>query len=306
MRLLDQVAQARLALDIEDATGRYQMPAVGALADALTACPTRFIADPNVAAYCGALLATDRAMLTGQNDFLRVPASSFWLEWPCGPLEEGPSGSRTGLLVQAGEDGRTGRVTTIWEQPQGEPAAGQMTVTFDLNQDVLHRDAPAGACALRPGSHPLAPHLLFELRPEWRRHFTSCSDEDAFCAAGSIAESILPGIEFLLVFSALLAERACLRRDEIDLTRLNRQRLRTGKALLLNHAEVRLDLSAEVRGQAHELSSSRESARLHSVRGHMVQRAGHTFWRRSHFRGDPSRTGWLRTVHVLRKLGRDR
>jgi hypothetical protein len=155
---------------------------------------------------------------------------------------------------------------------------------------------------LRGGSHPLAPHLVFELMPEWQRHLMSCPEQDVLCAASEMAESILPGIEFLFAFSALLVERTCLRSHEVNLTRLNRQRLRKGKTPLLDHAEVRLDLWANSGGRARELAGIRESSRLHVVRGHMVRRGECMFWRRSHFRGDASRSGGSRTVNVFRRL----
>jgi hypothetical protein len=302
LKLLDQVVQAKLPLDIEDASGRYQLPGAGELADSVKSCPTRFVADANVVAYCGSLLTTDRGMLEGRNEFLRLPAEALWLEWPSEVSEDPTSGSRTGVLVSAGRAGRSGQMITIWEQADGEPVAGQMTASFDLDDDLYYQSASNGACALRPGSHPLAPHLIFEVRPEWERHFNQSPNEEVVEAASRIIATIMRGVEFLFVFSALLAERACLRNDEVDLSRLNRQRIRKGKIPLLNHVEVRLDLALEPSRGSSGLGGDREPARLHSVRGHMVTRAGRTFWRRSHLRGDPSRAGWVRTVYITRGL----
>jgi hypothetical protein len=303
LKLLDQVAQARSVLDIEDDTGRYLLPGAGAVLGALASCPTRFVADANVASYCRRLLETDRGMLVGRNEFLRLPTSRLWLEWPCEPSDDAIAGSRTGVFVAAGEDGRSGRLTTVWEQKVGEPVVAQMIASFDLDDDAMCQKARSGTWALRPGSHPLASHLAFELSPEWERHFSCLSDEAARRAASEIVANLLPGLEFVFAFCALLAERTCLSRHEIDLSRLNRQRQRKGNPALLNHMEVRLDISPGEGARSREAGGEREPARLHAVRGHMVHRSGHIFWRRSHLRGDASRSGWTRTVHVTRSTG---
>ena len=298
MKLLDQVAQAKLALDIEDDTGRYELPGVGELASAVTACPTRFIAEPNVARYCASLLATEHGMLAACNEYLRVPACQFWLEWPCVSAGDTMPGLRTGVLVQADDGGRRGRLAVIWEQPLGEPLAAQMIVSFDLDHD-LYRKAENECFALCAGSHPLAAHLLFAFKPDWQRHLGSLSEGDILAAAGQIVSTMLADIEFLLVFSALLAERTCLRQNHVDMSRLNCRRSDKGKPPLLDHAEVRLDLVQDDGGHPRD-AGDRKPARLHTVRGHMVHRSGHAFWRRSHLRGDPSRPGWVRTVRVTR------
>lgn len=303
MKLLDQVVQAASAIDIEDGTGRYLLPGAGQFSTTIDACQTRFIVDANVESYCRSLLRTERGMLIPRNEFLRLPTSAFWLEWPCEPSADAMSGSRSGVLVEACDRGRSGRLTTFWEQKTGEPVVAQMIAGFDLDDEAMAADAPGGTWALRPGSHPLAANLTFAVAPGWQRHMDSLPPAAARSAAGQIIANVLPGLEFAFAFSALLAERTCLNKRDVDLTRLNRQRRRKGKPPLLDHIEVRLELSTGQSAQAWETSGDREPARLHTVRGHMVNRLGRTFWRRSHLRGEPSRSGWTRTVHVTRKTG---
>lgn len=300
MRLLDQVAQSKLAIDIEDSVGLRRVSGAGEFAEALLACPTRLVVDDDLAEYCRTLATTDRGMLAGENDFLRVPASPLWLEWPCRPTHDAMSGRRTGLLVTSTPDGRSGSVTTFWEQSAGDPVVAQMMVEFALDEPTMIRRAIGGAHALRAGSHPLSPHLYFTIRPEWDRHFAACSAEDLRMACSQIVANILPGAEMLFIVSALLSERVNLRRENVDLHRLNRHRLRRGKAPLLDHVEVRLDLAAPALGISDGRGHGREPARLHSVRGHMVDRAGRTFWRRSHLRGDAARSARTRTVIMTR------
>lgn len=298
MKLLDQVAQAGTAITIEDDTGRHLVPGAGCFAGAIAACRTRFIADPNVAAFCRSLLKSDRGMFAACNDFLRLPQSPLWIEWPCEPIADTLSGTRSGVLVEADEDGRSGRLTTFWEQKMGVPVVAQMIATFDLDNEGMAADAPIGTWVVRPGSHPLASHLVFAPTPGWERHLVGLPTAVALSVAGRIISDILPGLEFVFAFSALLAERTCLGQQPVDLARLNRQRQRKGNPPLLDHCEVWLDIAPDDGAQRTEASREREPARLHAVRGHMVHRSGHSFWRRSHLRGDPSRAGWTRTVQV--------
>ena len=303
VKLLDQVVQARLPMEVEDPTGRYCLPGAGEHAASLARCATRYVAEETVARYCASLVQTDAGMLVGDNDFLRVPAPELWLEWQALPLQDEMSGARTGLLIEADASGRRGAVTTFWEQREGEPVVAQMTVQFDLDDAALHETAPTGAFMVRADEHPLALHLMFFLRPEWCRYFDRQQSDAVLTAAAAIAANILPGLEMLFTFSALLAERTCLTERAIDLSRLNRQRARRGGPALLDHVEVRLDLAMESSRAVAGKGIGREAARLHAVRGHLVHRGDRTFWRRSHLRGDATRTGFTRTVHVTRKAG---
>jgi len=298
VKLLDQVAQARFPVEVEDETGRYRFRGAGDDAARLAACPVRFVADEAVATYCLALLDTDRGMLSPKNEFLRVPSATFWLEWTTKAVAGAAWGGRTGLLVDAKDTGRAGTVATYWEQQDNEPVAAQMVISFDLDDRRLYLQATDDTYALQPGSHPLWPHLLFRFRPDWRDYFDRQGQAALLEAAAGIAAGILPGLEMLLTFSALLAERTCLSQREVDCSRLNHQRRRNGRLELLDHVEVRLDLAPHPAGGRIVALGERQAARLHCVRGHMVHRAGHTFWRRSHLRGDPSQPARPRNVSV--------
>jgi hypothetical protein len=68
---------------------------------------------------------------------------------------------------------------------------------------------------------------------------------------------------------------------------------------LLDHIEVSLDLRPRnVERRSGNGISERAPPRLHYVRGHLVQRAGKSFWRSPHLRGDDTRSILSRTVHV--------
>jgi hypothetical protein len=300
MRLVDQVAQARMPLVIQNGAGLHHFPAARDYVDAVIACPLRYVVDARAAQRCFDLLATDRGMLAAENAFLRVPATSFWLEWPCSPAAG--AGSLTGLLVHADESGRSGRVHTFWEQAEGEPVPAQAVTEFDLDHDRSARAAAGEAFAIAPDLHPLAPHILFHIGPAWTAHLRQAAAPGSRAAAvRDIAGNIMAGIEFMFAFTTLLSERSFLRRDTVDLSRLNRQRSKRGKPALLDHVEVRIDLAAEAAAMRDSSSPGRESSRLHHVRGHMVHRGGKTFWRRSHIRGDWTKPVLTRTAHVTHR-----
>lgn len=295
MRLVDQVAQARLPLTIDEGGGARTFPAARDHADAIAACPVRYVVDTRAARRCFDLLHTDRGMLAAENDFLRVPAPSFWLEWP-GPQSPG-AGALTGLLVHADDGGRSGQIHTFWEQAGDEPVPAQAVTEFDLEHDCFRR-ASGEAFAIAPGLHPLAPHLLFHIHEDWAAHLQRADPASSAAAVRAISGNIMAGVEFMFAFSALLSERSFLRRTAVDLSRLNRQRSKRGKPALLDHVEVRLDLTAGADAVPAPSRGSRETSRLHYVRGHMVRRKGRTFWRRSHLRGNPATPIVTRTVQV--------
>lgn len=296
MRLLDQIAQARMPLEIVDDEGVLGFAAARDHAAALSASPIRFVMDEQAAGRCHALLETDKGMLAADNGFMRVPAPSFWLEWPCPPSPG--AGARTGLLVVADEGGRAGSISMFWEQEVGEPVPAQATVEFDLDGECASRASRGEGFALAPGLHPLSPNLLFRIDDAWLSYLRRSAGGSALASIRSIAASMMPGIEFLFVFSALLSERSDFDQREVSHEPLNRQRARRGKPALLDHVEVRLDLAARARRVERHSIGARETARLHHVRGHLVRRDGALFWRRSHLRGDATAPVRSRTVAV--------
>ena len=72
--------------------------------------------------------------------------------------------------------------------------------------------------------------------------------------------------------------------------KLNRARLRSGKAPLLDHTTIRIKLSRAMAGRAGSSENTqREAARFHVVRGHPKIRKSGVYWWSDHGRGNPSR-----------------
>ena len=113
-------------------------------------------------------------------------------------------------------------------------------------------------------------------------------------AAGTIAMDI----PMLLAFLLLLATRSGLPQRVQTFERLNRRRLRSGRAPLLEHIEVYAPVLPEYRDcWRGEPQGPRMSPRLHHVRGHLVRRGSQIFWRVPHLRGT-ARSGSVRTRTV--------
>lgn len=70
--------------------------------------------------------------------------------------------------------------------------------------------------------------------------------------------------------------------------KLNKQRMKGGKAPLLDHTTIRIKLSRALQDRAGG-DGQRESTRLHAVRGHFKIRASGIYWWSDHIRGDVAR-----------------
>lgn len=292
MRLLDQVVQAVEPVEIDDMTGRHRLPGCVERADALHACPLRWVLQPNVAQRCRDLLRTDRAMLVGENMLLRAPAPHFWIEW----MDWGAG--RTGLLVEASDDGRRGSVEVFWEQSGREPDYAQARLAFDFDATICQQaNAAVGRFAIEADQHPLSAHLLIDILPEWVPHLSAAGVLAGRQALRHIAASVVASAEMLFAFSAIMLDRPEIDNKPADLGRLNRNRVARGKPALLDHLEVTFNLDGHA-ASGQRGGSERSGSRLHYVRGHMVRREGKAFWRRSHLRGDPGRPVRSRTVTV--------
>ncbi len=81
---------------------------------------------------------------------------------------------------------------------------------------------------------------------------------------------------------------------------INRKRRAHGRPTLLDHIEVRASLDSIQQSEpGGSEPTGRQSPRLHHVRGHLVRRDNHIFWRVPHLRGSAAR-GMVRsrTIHL--------
>lgn len=290
MRLLDQIAQAPPSFLIDDSSGTHVMPGAGVDATRLAAVPLRYVLDREATRYLERMILSDSAMFVADNLSLRVPAEEFWLEW----IEERHGlGRRVGVLVQADEAGRSGRMRSFWEDPKYGVQRSQGTLLFNFDDRI---SASTLASAKPPDFlRSLAENVAAQLDPEWRAHFLL--QKAGVAAIPSALATLWADFAATLLFSAVLASRY-VETSDTDFGRLNVSRARAGKPPLLDHLEVRLSLSQAPAGSREPGRYERRPSRLHLVRGHMVHRGDLRFWRCSHLRGDIAVGSVTRTVRV--------
>lgn len=303
MRLLDQVVRSPKEVTARDPTGRpHRLTAGGAKAGVIESCGLRYILDRNASQQCFELVTVDTGLLLPDSNLLRLPAEIFWLEWYLEP--DGASGvaPRRAVLVEAAPDGRSGTITSFFEDQLGRADLIVLSTEFDL--DHLLEPARHLGTSFRarhdtyPHLNPLFQHALFELDPGWAAYLRATKGAGFRQNLETLVDAAWGNLPFVLAFSAMLNSNGVLERRTSDLATLNKARTKIGKPPLLDHVEVRLRLGQPEIGAYGIMNGHRTAPRLHHVRGHLVHRAGKTFWRTSHLRGDAERPIAKKTVSV--------
>lgn len=184
------------------------------------------------------------------------------------------------------------------------PDLNILSAEFDLDAPMAKAANGRNAFAVRNAALPqldqLLSHVVARLDPTWEEFLVRCE-------RGSFAQHMQHCMENtwyllpqILAFVAVLESRSPLTFSSSDLSRLNKARRRRGKHPLLDHAEVGLDLARRniPSGEHGANAKTRQTPRLHHVRGHVVHRGDTTFWRAPHLRGDIALGVVRRTVTV--------
>jgi hypothetical protein len=309
MRLLDEVAQSRQPVTVDlPGRGTYHLPGAAASARALAECPLRYVLADEVYVQCMHIVTQWPELLDPRDPLLRLPADRIWLEWtePPSPIVIGEKPQRCGILVTSDEGGRSGRIESFWHHPEYGAERAQLCVEFDLDRPIgPGRDdeavfAVASENVLVPA---LRGHAVLRVYDEWLTYLRATrrgGNLDAL--VDSCTQQVRSDLPTILAFCRLLRARATgeasVRRDA-----LNRARARSRKAPLLDHVEVCMRIGDQ--GHAAVASSGhgkRATARLHLVRGHLVNRRGSLFWRSAHMRGEPARLP-IRSRTVMVSMG---
>lgn len=304
MRLIDKVVNAPAEIELVDGSGRaHRVTGVGVKSDAIRNCPLRYILDSNASAEIERLvLSESNGLFDPDSPLLRLPSETFWLEW------FGSKGSyrKAGALVET-DDGRSGTLTGFFETQEGRADKVGVCVRFDLRG--LGGSASPQALRMRHDSYshlnPLLACSTALIDEEWDRFFRTRPPHEYSQNLKDIGDHIWHLLPVTCAFAAMLNSPDVLVETPSSLERLNVARTRRGREPLLDHIEVsirlgetRQDLSAG--GGGHHKSSPR----LHHVRGHFVHRAGKTFWRSAHLRGDAERPIIQKTINVRGSLAR--
>jgi hypothetical protein len=169
---------------------------------------------------------------------------------------------------------------------------GEAPVTFDEQNhpSICVSENPLGRAGI------LQRCFRFRYERSWQNYYDAAQLTSAQAAALShhALGTIAIDIPVILAFFLLLATRPGLPCRSLALERLNKARLKSGKARLLDQIEVFAPLLPEYRPCVGGLSKDRRRAsRLHHVRGHLVRRGSKIFWRVPHLRGS-ARAGVIR------------
>lgn len=291
MRLLDSVIQAAGPVIVDlPGSGRYLLPGASARAGALAECPERYVLGEDVRATCSEIIRRWPALLDPADPHLRIGSGRLWIEWsqPDAAVVAAPTPQACGLLATVDASGRSGRIESFWLDPQHGVDRGQGQIEFDLDQPLARRVDNRRTFAL-PAAGPLAalaPHALLRVDPGWLDYFQAPANAQMplRTAVAHCMRMVWRDLPMLLAFSRLLAARPDFRHNAVSRERLNAARARQGRPALLDHVELSLQIGAPAVDAA-RIGGGRRDARLHLVRGHVVNRGGRLFWRSAHLRG---------------------
>jgi hypothetical protein len=313
MKLADQVAQFRTPFLIQDAASKavIHLNNAAECATQIARAPIRYVLSDDLTRLCTALAYSKGARTLACADLVRVPAEAVWIEWCSEPWEQElkrygfqppavPStrGARRGVLLRASRDGRRGMLRTFWTgDAPGDVLASSIEAYFDF--DTPEGEDPEPLPGEPPSTRRVTAdaeaaddvlHRCFRFRYErtWDRYYENGAlDGDQREALWRHAlGTIVIDIPVVMGFFLLLGTRSGLPQRPQTFERLNRSRLKAGKAALLEHIDVTAPiLPGYARWGADETAGVRKSPRLHHVRGHLVRRGSQLFWRVPHLRG---------------------
>jgi hypothetical protein len=274
---------------------------------------------------CTALAYSKGARTLACADLLHVPAERVWIEWCETPWinelkrygfrpssDHAQVRGRRGAFIQSSPQGRRGLIKTFWANGDSEfdVLASSMEAYFDFDtEDGEDPAAPDGQNQLTisvfdraAGSADILRRCFrFRYERSWQDYYqqANLSPAQHQLIARHALGTIAIDIPVILAFLLLLATRPGLPRRPLMLERLNQARLKLGKAPLLDHIEVSCPLLPEYQPSSGEsvLGRLRRGPRLHHVRGHLVRRGSHLYWRVPHLRGN-ARSGIVRTRTV--------
>ncbi len=299
MRLIDIVANAPAAVELTDGAGqRHVVPGIGAKIADIRSCDLRYILDKNASDECMKLVTSpSNGLFQPDSPLLRMPEQAFWVEWFGTESQK----TKVGLLVESSPDGRSGILTGYFQDEYGH--ADKIGACLEFNLDSPCWPASAAEIRMRHAEYPHLNDLLscatLHIESEWERFFRSRSSDDFARTMNDLAANSWYFLPTACAFAAMINSPELLIATSSDLARLNAARRRRGSPPLLDHIEISIRLGqVPVANDRSGVHSGKSPPRLHHVRGHFVRRAGKTFWRSAHLRGDGEGPVLRKTVRV--------
>jgi hypothetical protein len=314
MKLLDRIAHGGAPLIVRQDSGvLWRLTSACDFAPQLRSCPLRYLLSDELTRMCTALAYSEGDQLADCLDLLHVPCNRLWIEWSHEPLRDellrarpecrGPTFGgqvlRTGALIEAGADGRSGLMRTFWTNSSrpDDPLAAPLQTHFDFD----HPQPPSNrAAALLDGEfigisdgydHGLDDVLRcvrYRFDDCWLRYYSqqAQSEHSRELVVRLSLATVVHALPVLLALFLLQAARGGLPQKPCDLTRLNLKRRRSAKPELLSHVELGAPVfSDSALADAGNGDAARLAPRRHHVRGHLVRRQDVVYWRAPHWRG---------------------
>jgi hypothetical protein len=328
MRLLDLIAQYRKPFLIAPRAQDAQLVVMNGpsdFADTIARCPLRFVIADNLTRASAELAFADGDRLAGCLDLLGIPAPLMWVEWSdaihqqvicqCEIVAERDSnsvGRQVGVLLQADPGGRSAMARTFWNVPSADSEVLMSPLKTYISLDERfepHVDAEkmllgedASVHCADPGVADLLERVRFRFDEKWSRYYreNAVDAESRERVVRKSLAAVAHDIPLLLAFFLLLNAKGATRPVPVQRHQLNRKRSGKNRPPLLDHVEVHATLPAQSSGSNDQDaggSISRRPPRLHQVRGHLVRRDNHVFWRTPHLRGS-ARQGIVRSRTV--------
>jgi hypothetical protein len=325
MRLADRIAQCRTPFVVENTKDGSitHLSNAAAFSKDIESCATRYVLSDELTRLCTALAYSKGANTLSCADLLHVPAERVWVEWAEAPWRnelarygfrspvDSTWSGRRGVFIQSTPQGRQGLMRTFWASGESEleVLSSSMEAYFDF--DPQEGTDPATSDRQKRPSICVSDNAVgnadilrrcfrFWFERSWQDYYdrAELTAVQAEALSHHALGTIAIDIPVVLAFFLLLTTRPSLPRRPLMLERLNRARSKSGKARLLDQIEVFSPLVPEYRPSNGIVSgSSRRALRLHHVRGHLVRRGGHIFWRVPHMRGS-ARSGVIHTRTV--------
>ena len=319
MRLQDLFSAAQ-PYQVQTDDGRiHTLRSAVELAKDVATAPLRYVLDDASVRMISECAYDQNSMLGSAVDLFRVPADRLWIEWSDEAsvqylIKHGHSlvtdhqraPRKVGVLIDSDESGRSGQVRMTWLGESGEVEVSPLVTEFDFDHPIsLSQAQPESTVRYVhiQGLEALDPFfacLRFRMEPCWEQYYRTYSPSDnAFENTVNRAVTYVSGdFPFAAAFLLMLSTRTAFEERETGFRKLNNKRAKRGKSPLLDHVEIRLNLTPSERSGGFG-GGSKSTPRLHHVSGHLVRRGETLFWRRSHLRGSPSQGAVLsKTVAV--------
>jgi hypothetical protein len=326
--LLDHIAQCTTPFVVIQHDGSpWLLPGASDFAETLRKCPLRYVLSDELVRTCTALGFSEGDEISGCLDLLHLPAEQLWIEWNESPrraevarlLPEceflgGEETLRSGVLLRADPNGRSGTVNTFWltggARREALLAAMETIVSLDGGLASSPPEALFDGRAVRVAD-PLNGALdsvlecaRFRFDPLWRQYYANAAC-DAATRVRLVQQSISAvafDLPMLLALFLLQSVRTDLVEKSVCAERLNRKRALLGRPALLDHVELSAPVLLQVARPGPDAGDlPRRAPRLHHVRGHIVRRRNTVYWRGPHWRGH-IRLGAIRTRTVNLRL----